>query len=113
MPTVLIADDEASLRLLVHATLASDRLAVLEGVDGDDAWALLQEHHPVVAVLDVQMPGRSGLDLCRQIRADPAVAGTYLILLSARAQEQDRLAGLAAGADAYLPEAMVRPAVAR
>ncbi len=61
MPTVLIADDEPSLRLLVNATIAAHGYTILEATDGNEAWTLLQEHHPDVALLDVQMPGLTGL----------------------------------------------------
>jgi CheY-like chemotaxis protein len=102
MTTVLIADDEPSLRLLVSATIASDDYDVLEAVDGDEAWGLIRRHHPSVVLLDVQMPGRTGLDLTRAIRRDPDLAKTSVILLTSKAQQVDIEAGLAAGADRYL-----------
>lgn len=100
--TVLIADDEPSLRLLVSATIESEELVVLEAEDGDEAWALLREHRPHLALLDVQMPGRTGLELARAIRADPDLAGTKIIMLTSKAQQADVQSGLAAGADIYL-----------
>ena len=102
MPKLLIADDEPSLRLLVMATVASDRYEIVEAADGDEAWALIQEHRPKVALLDVQMPGRTGLELARAIKADPDLANTYVVLLTAKAQDADVAAGRAAGADQYL-----------
>jgi CheY-like chemotaxis protein len=102
MTTVLIADDEQSLRLLVSATITSDEYDVVEAADGDEAWQLLQEHRPGVALLDVQMPGRTGLDLTRSIRSDPGLARTFVVLLTSKAQQADVEAGLAAGADRYL-----------
>lgn len=100
--TVLVADDEPSLRLLVSATLASDRYTVVEAATGDEAWRLMQAHRPTVALLDVLMPGLTGLEVARATRADPALAGTRLILLTSRAQPADVAAGVAAGADLYL-----------
>jgi CheY-like chemotaxis protein len=102
MTTVLIADDEQSLRLLVSATITSDEYDVVEAADGDEAWQLLQEHRPGVALLDVQMPGRTGLDLTRSIRSDPGLARTFVVLLTSKAQQADVEAGLEAGADRYL-----------
>lgn len=102
MVTVLIADDEAPLRLLVAATIESNEYAVVEAADGDEAWALLQQHRPAVALLDVSMPGRTGLELARAIKADPELAATRIVLLTAKAQPADVAAGLAAGADLYL-----------
>ena len=102
MTTVLIADDEPSLRLLVSATIASDEYEVVEAMDGDEAWGLIRQHHPSVVLLDVQMPGRTGLELTREIRSDPDLARTRVILLTSKAQQADIQAGLAAGADRYL-----------
>lgn len=102
MTTVLIADDEQSLRLLVSATMMSDEYDVVEASDGDEAWELLRQHRPCVALLDVQMPGRTGLDLTHDIRADPELAKTFVVLLTSKAQQADVQAGLAAGADRYL-----------
>jgi CheY-like chemotaxis protein len=102
MTTILIADDEPNVRLLVTTLVASARYNVLEATDGEEAWALLRRHRPALAILDVQMPGRSGLALARAVKDDPALAGTYVILLTARAQASDVAAGRLAGADAYL-----------
>jgi CheY-like chemotaxis protein len=100
--TILIADDEPNMRLLVCATIASDQYTVLEAADGDQAWELIQQHRPSVALLDVQMPGRSGLELVRAIKADPLLRATYVILLTALSMEADVAEGLQAGADLYL-----------
>jgi CheY-like chemotaxis protein len=102
MAVVLIADDEPSLRLLVRATISSDRYTVVEAADGDTAWVLVQEHRPAVALLDVAMPGRTGLDVAQAIKSDPELASTYVVLLTAKAQETDVAVGIAAGADRYL-----------
>jgi DNA-binding response OmpR family regulator len=100
--TVLIADDEPSLRLLVTATIASDRIAVLEAADGDEAWALIERRRPELVLLDVQMPGQNGIELARRIRADPDLTGTRIVILTSRAQATDVASGLEAGADLYL-----------
>ena len=102
MHTVLIVDDEPSVRLLVSATIASDQYRVVEAAGGDEAWRLLQTYRPAVVLLDVQMPGRTGLELTQEIRRDPALQRTKVILLTARTQEADVQAGMAAGADLYL-----------
>jgi CheY-like chemotaxis protein len=101
-PVILIADDEPSLRLLVSATIASDAYRLVEAADGDEAWELIQEHHPTVALLDIQMPGRTGLELTHAIKGDPTLADIRVILLTAQAQQRDVEAGTAAGADRYL-----------
>jgi CheY-like chemotaxis protein len=100
--TVVIADDESSMRLLVHATIESDDYAVLEASDGVEAWSLIQRNKPSLVLLDVQMPGRTGLEVLRAIKADPALKATRVILLTSKAMEGDVEAGLIAGADFYL-----------
>jgi CheY-like chemotaxis protein len=102
MPTVLVADDVPDVRELISMTLSPEPYTVLEATDGNMAWAMIQEHHPEVVVLDVLMPGRTGLELTKAIRDDPALASTYVILLSAAAQPVQILAGLEAGADRYM-----------
>jgi CheY-like chemotaxis protein len=99
---VIIADDEPSMRLLVHATIESDDYSVLEAADGNQAWDLIQQQRPSLVLLDVQMPGKSGLELLKMVKADPSLAATKVILLTAKAQETDIEAGLIAGADFYL-----------
>jgi CheY-like chemotaxis protein len=86
----------------VSATIASDQYRVIEAADGDEAWRLLQMYRPSVVLLDVQMPGRTGLELTREIKLDPSLQRTKVILLTARTQEADVHAGMAAGADLYL-----------
>jgi CheY-like chemotaxis protein len=99
---VLIADDEPRLRHLVRVTIASNQYEVLEAEDGDEAWALIQQHRPSLVILDVKMPGRDGLELTRAIKAAPELAGTHVILLTAYGQDTDMQAGQDAGADLFL-----------
>src|SRR5579859_536358 len=100
--TVVIADDESSLRLLVHATIESDEYNVVEAQDGDIAWDLIQQLKPSLVLLDVHMPGLSGLEILRLIRATPNLKATRVILLTSKAQASDFEAGWLAGADFYL-----------
>ncbi|MGA7911745.1 MAG: response regulator [Candidatus Dormiibacterota bacterium] len=100
--TVVIADDESTMRLLVHATIDSDDYTVLEATDGAQAWAMIQQTKPSLVLLDVQMPELSGLEVLRLIKADPAHKKTKVILLTSKAQETDIETGLLAGADFYL-----------
>jgi CheY-like chemotaxis protein len=103
MPTtVLLCDDEDALRQLVRATLDNGRYEILEVADGDESLDLVRRLRPDLVVLDMMMPGRSGLDVLRELRADQALARTPVIMLTARAQLADRQAAAAAGADRYL-----------
>jgi DNA-binding response OmpR family regulator len=102
LATVLIADDEPSMRMLVHATIESEDYKVLEAADGDEAWALIQKFKPLLVLLDVQMPGRTGLEILAMIKSDPTLSTTRVILLTAKALVADVEAGMTAGADFYL-----------
>jgi CheY-like chemotaxis protein len=99
---VLIADDNEAIRLLVSATLTSDRYSVLEATDGDEAWRLIHQHHPSVAILDWEMPGYEGLELTAVIKGDPQLRDMTVILLTARGDPADREAAERAQADLYL-----------
>jgi CheY-like chemotaxis protein len=90
------------MRLLVHTTIESSEYDVAEVADGDEAWAFIQQHKPQLVLLDIQMPGKNGLEVLRSIRSDPRLDGTRVILLSAKALIADVEAGMAAGADFYL-----------
>lgn len=102
MHTILIADDEAALRSLVRATLETGRFEILEAADGDEALALATEHLPDLTFLDWAMPQRSGLDVCKELRANPRTAGLNVIMLTARSQDFDREAALEHGVNAYV-----------
>ena len=102
MARILVADDDVDIRELVEfklSTLGHDVVAVSDGQAAIDAC---QAQRPDLAVLDVMMPGVSGLDAVRAIRADPALAGLPVILLTARAQESDVETGFDVGADDYV-----------
>jgi CheY-like chemotaxis protein len=99
---VIIAENEPSLRLLVHTTIGTDDYNVIEACNGHEVWSLIQEHRPSLVILDVRMPGRTGLNILHAIKSDPNLTGTRVILLTASAQESDVRAGLVAGADSYL-----------
>jgi DNA-binding response OmpR family regulator len=99
MTTVLVVDDEPTIREIVVKYLARDGFRTLEAADGDRARELVQAERPDLVVLDVMLPGTAGLELCRWIRA-----GSHLpvIMLTARGEESDRIIGLELGADDYV-----------
>ncbi len=99
MATILIADDEPRIRLLLRSILSGDGHEVVEAADGEAALAAARAHRPAVAILDVQMPGPSGLEVCRSLRADPDLVGTAVVIASADAAEAH---AVAAGAAAFL-----------
>ena len=99
---VLIAEDEPLFRKILSQLLSPEfELTVTE--DGTTALARLQEEDgPVLAILDWVMPGLTGIDVCRELRAHRPTAGIYVILLTARNSAADIVAGLRAGADDYV-----------
>jgi DNA-binding response OmpR family regulator len=99
---IVVADDDVDVRMLVTLKLEHSGHDVVGVEDGTAAVAACRELHPDLVVLDLMMPGMSGLDACQMIRADPELAATSIILLTARAQDSDVHAGLAVGADDYL-----------
>jgi DNA-binding response OmpR family regulator len=102
MTTVLVAEDDADIRMLMTLKLTQAGHQVRGFGDGLSAAADAREHPPDLAVLDVMMPGMSGLEVCQELRQNPATANIPVILLTAMAREADIAAGLAAGADDYI-----------
>lgn len=99
---VLVADDDQDIRDLVAFKLENAGYSVIAVADGEEALQAVLEHRPQLAILDVMMPGLSGLDVLRTIRADESLADTRVILLTARARDVDVDAGFSTGADDYL-----------
>jgi two-component system, OmpR family, response regulator MtrA len=102
MAKILVAEDDSDLRLLVSLKLESAGHQVISVEDGSSAATHCSAMRPDLVILDLMMPGMSGLEVCRFIRADPELAQTPVILLTARAQAADIEAGKAAGVDEYL-----------
>ena len=101
MKKILIADDDPTIRLLVNATLRQDSYTLMEAVDGEQTLAVARTERPDLILLDVGMPLLDGFEVCRQLKADPDTDGIHIVMLTARAQEAERQAGDAAGADGY------------
>ena len=101
--TVVIADDDADIRALVRISAVRAGLDVVSEVgNGDDALAAIQLHVPELAILDVTMPGLTGIEICRLVRADSLLDGVQVLLVSAAADETSIAAGMRAGAADYL-----------
>jgi two-component system phosphate regulon response regulator PhoB len=105
---VLIADDDANIRLLVTTTLASDRYSVIEAADGREAWLLIRERRPDVVILDSEMPVYTGLELSAVIKGDPQVRDTGVIMLAESDTRADREAAARAEADLCLAKPFSR-----
>src|SRR5437867_4043753 len=100
---ILVADDDALIRRLLLALLGKLGHEVEAVENGDAAWSALESADPPsLAILDWVMPGLNGLEVCKRLRARPAKARPYVLLLSAKSDKQDVIVGLDAGADDYL-----------
>jgi signal transduction histidine kinase len=99
--TVLVVDDEPDLRRYLAVTLA-DTYRVLQAADGEAAVAAVKAHRPPLVVLDLMLPRLDGLQVCREIKSDPETRPIKVVLLTARMDEESRLAALELGADDFL-----------
>lgn len=101
MATLLIADDDRKITDMLRRTLLYEGYQVITAVDGREALTQIQEHHPDLIVLDRMMPGVDGLEVARRVRE---IDATPILMLTARDAVEDRVQGLNAGADDYLPK---------
>lgn len=102
MHTILICDNEEVLRSLVRASLEPAGYAFVEARDGDEALEVARDHLPDLIVLDMMMPGRTGIDVLEELRDDPELREIPVVMLTARAQQADHEAAQRAGADCFL-----------
>ena len=109
---ILVADDAPSVRKLLRLILEPAHV-VIEAGDGDDALRQLIDQQPDLAILDVMMPARNGLDVCRQVRQDPRLAAIGIIVLTANGSTTDRATALAAGADQFVSKPFSPGAIVR
>lgn len=101
-PRVLIVDDNENNRAILAARLGAQGYSTEEACDGAEALEVARRDAPDLILLDVTMPRMDGLEACRRLRSDPSVGFVPIILVTARADSKDVVAGLEAGADEYL-----------
>src|SRR6267154_1657918 len=99
---ILVVEDEEALTTLLRYNLDAEGYDVETVGRGDDADTRLKEHVPDLIVLDWMLPGLSGIELCRRLRARPETRALPIIMLTARGEESERVRGLATGADDYI-----------
>ena len=99
---ILIVEDEEPLTLLLRYNLESEGYAVESVARGDEAETRLRESVPDLVILDWMLPGLSGIELCRRLRARPETERMPVLMLTARGEETERVRGLATGADDYV-----------
>ncbi len=101
-PTVLVVEDEASQRQVLAYNLKSNGYRALTAADGEEALLLIDEEMPDLVILDWMLPEVSGIEICRRIKMREETRDIPVIMLSARAEESDRVRGLETGADDYV-----------
>jgi DNA-binding response OmpR family regulator len=100
---ILIAEDDATSRIVLATVLTKDGYDVTATDDGGAAWEVLKKPNaPRLAILDLMMPGIDGLELVRRVRAIPSAAPPYLIIVSTKSEKADVISALDAGANDYL-----------
>jgi two-component system alkaline phosphatase synthesis response regulator PhoP len=99
---ILVVDDEPDILELVQYNLQQDNYDVVGVMSGEEALARVQTAPPDLVVLDLMLPGMDGLEVCKQLKQEPRTAAIPLIMLTARGEEADVVAGLELGADDYL-----------
>jgi phosphate regulon transcriptional regulator PhoB len=99
---ILVVEDEPDIRKLVQYNLAQERFRVLEAENGEQALKMVQRDRPNLVILDLMLPGLSGLELCRILRDRTETSQLPILMLTAKAGEADKVVGLEMGADDYL-----------
>jgi len=105
---ILIAEDDPVSRCFLEVALSKWDYEVISTCDGNEAWEVFQRESPPIAILDWMMPGLDGAELCRRIRSLETPFAPYLILLTAKSEKEDVVAGLEAGADDYITKPFSR-----
>ena len=99
---MLLVEDEPAQRTVLAYNLEAEGFAVTQADNGEDAMVLVDEEDPDIIILDWMMPKVSGIEVCRRLKMRPDTRGIPIIMLSARAEEVDRIRGLETGADDYV-----------
>ena len=99
---LLVADDEPNIVISLEYLMKREGCDVLVATDGNQALEAIQREQPALVLLDVMMPGKTGFEVCQAVRADPALDGVRILMLTAKGRETDVSKGLALGANAYM-----------
>jgi phosphate regulon transcriptional regulator PhoB len=114
MKKILVVDDEKDIVELIEYNLKKEGFSVIQAYDGESAVALAKKQKPDLLILDLMLPRMNGIDVCKAIRGNPATADLPIIMLTAKADELDKVLGLEIGADDYITKPFsVKELVAR
>ncbi|HRN76537.1 response regulator [Ottowia sp.] len=99
---LLVADDEPNIVISLEYLMKREGYNVLVATDGIQALEMIQRERPALVLLDVMMPGKTGFEVCQEVRADASLDGVRILMLTAKGRENDVSKGLALGADGYM-----------
>ena len=99
---ILVVDDEPDIAGVVGYNLEKEGFTVVQAHDGEAALRKIRLEKPDLLILDLMLPGMSGLDICKTVRANPQTSQLPIIMLTAKSDELDRILGLEIGADDYV-----------
>lgn len=99
---ILIADDEPNILISLEFLMKREGYEVHLARDGQEALDALRREHPRLVLLDVMMPKKTGFEVCQEVRADPALAKTRILMLTAKGRDAEVAKGMGMGADAYM-----------
>jgi DNA-binding response OmpR family regulator len=102
MPTVLVVDDSSTEREIISGCLKGSGLNIVIAESGEQALEKISTQKPDIIVLDVVLPGRSGFEICRELKAEDSTSSIPIIICSTKSTEMDKFWGLKQGADAYI-----------
>jgi DNA-binding response OmpR family regulator len=106
IPRLVVVEDDPDLRDVLRESLTREGYEVFVAADGIEGLALIREARPALVCLDVMMPGKDGIEVCRELRADSEFSALPILMLTAKGDESDVVLGLGIGADDY----MIKPA---
>ena len=109
---VLIADDEPNILISLEYLMKREGWLVCVAHDGIEALAAIHRERPDLVLLDVMMPGKNGFEVCAALRADETLAGTKVLMLTAKGRDTDVAQGLGVGADGYMTKPFSTQALA-
>lgn len=102
MGTALVVDDSSTERQIISSCLQKEGINVLIATSGEEALEKIKDTRPDVIVLDVVLPGRSGFEICRELKAETSTRSIPVIICSTKGSEMDKFWGMKQGADAYI-----------
>lgn len=109
-PKIAVIEDEDDLREILEYNLQREGFETFSSADGGEGLSMVRERRPDLVLLDLMLPGRDGLEVCREIKTDERLRSTHIIMLTAKSEETDVVLGLGLGADDYMTKPF-RPSV--